>query len=468
MEIKEDVDQILRFSRNYYLSSINGNLYLGYHLNESSVFRSPRFVYVNNAVFDGTTQINGQLNINHPITFNVNPNIGGNRLTNVGTPIDNQDAVNKIYLDNLVNRILSNSYKKAVKVATTGPMALSWNGTGFTGGPITSYDNVSLNVGDRILVKNDSEKNGIYAVTLDGLERDWDSNTVDKLIGGTRIYVQQGTNSGKTFVLTTNTFNLNSDPIVFSEVVAPNNNGGGSGTVSLDSDRPGLVFNGSNLRLGGPGLYGSGYLQFASNVKINLGNTDNSLYSDSSGNVFIESNGNVSLSSDVLNIYASGILRKSIRRFFIDEYDSLGNLTKSTFYLVGTTTNDSVRILTLDGETYSSTSQTHVFQSPSYGSIHVKLIGRVASMGDFGKIMVLDGKFSFLAPLGLVSYKFQQNTSDPFIPTWNIINSDTLSSGSWYSQAPQIVSNVNSFQLRINGIASQTIVWKAEVQILLS
>lgn len=107
------------------------------------------------------------------------------RLTNVATPTNANDAVNKSFVDNLLSGL---DTKASVKVATTtdlitsgGSKAYTYthnNGTGNVGtilkdatGPVT-IDGQSLAINDRILVKNQSQtrSNGIYEVTTVGTD----------------------------------------------------------------------------------------------------------------------------------------------------------------------------------------------------------------------------------------------------------------------------------------------------------
>jgi len=107
------------------------------------------------------------------------------RLTNVATPTNANDAVNKSFVDNLLSGL---DTKASVKVATTADLVTSGGGklytyanNGGTGnvGTITKdatggvlIDGQTLEQNDRVLVKNQSQQrsNGIYEVTTVGTD----------------------------------------------------------------------------------------------------------------------------------------------------------------------------------------------------------------------------------------------------------------------------------------------------------
>ena len=94
-----------------------------------------------------------------------NWDLGGFRLTNIGDPINPQDAATKAYVD---ARVQGLTIKSAVKVATTANITLSGTQT---------IDGVALSAGDRILVKNQTtgSENGIYVVAASAWVRATDA-----------------------------------------------------------------------------------------------------------------------------------------------------------------------------------------------------------------------------------------------------------------------------------------------------
>ena len=112
------------------------------------------------------------------------------------------------------------SYKTPAKVASTASLALS----GVIGSiQIDSIALSSLSTGDRILLKNQGVDNGIYELTVSGLNyslaRSSDADTSAKLSPNSLVPVSQGTvNADNVFQLTNNSVNLGTDSLVFVAV----------------------------------------------------------------------------------------------------------------------------------------------------------------------------------------------------------------------------------------------------------
>ena len=147
--------------------------------------------------------------------------VSSSRITNVASPVDGTDAVNKAYTDSLVSGLdIKNSVRAATNAALTatyanGPGTLTNSGTqvALSGGLI---DGVTLALGDRVLVKNqgitvdgagaktagaNSVQNGIYTVTTLGsgsvnwvLTRADDANNTPEgeVTGGMFTFVEEG------------------------------------------------------------------------------------------------------------------------------------------------------------------------------------------------------------------------------------------------------------------------------------
>lgn len=143
--------------------------------------------------------------------FSADQSMGGNKLTNVGTPTASGDAANKLYVDSLSAGL---DPKASVRAATTAalPAVTYNNGTGGVGatltadanGALAAQDGVTLVVSDRLLVKNQASalQNGIYTVTQVGdgsnpfiLTRatDQDGSPASEVSGGNHTFVEQGT-----------------------------------------------------------------------------------------------------------------------------------------------------------------------------------------------------------------------------------------------------------------------------------
>jgi hypothetical protein len=123
------------------------------------------------------------------VAFTGNQSLGGNLLTNVGTPSGNNDAANKAYVDTAVGN-LSAIYKyRNVRAATTANITLSNPGTDV-------FDGVTLANGDRLLVRAQSsqQENGIYVFNGSGsaLTRATDSDSWSEF-PGSLVSVNEGT-----------------------------------------------------------------------------------------------------------------------------------------------------------------------------------------------------------------------------------------------------------------------------------
>lgn len=114
-------------------------------------------------------------------------------LTLSGAPTQDLHAVTKAYVDSVVQGL---DIKESVRVATTANIALS--------GAIT-VDDVALNVGDRVLVKNQTNaaENGIYVVADEAWTRAVDA-TDGKISSGMFTFVEEGAvNANSGYVLAT-------------------------------------------------------------------------------------------------------------------------------------------------------------------------------------------------------------------------------------------------------------------------
>lgn len=114
-------------------------------------------------------------------------------LTLAGSPSADLHAVTKAYVDNIASGI---NFHQAVRVATTANITLSGTQT---------IDEVSLSVGDRVLVKDqtDQKQNGIYVVASSTWSRaaDADNTPEGEFAGGDFCLVLEGTvNSGYGYV----------------------------------------------------------------------------------------------------------------------------------------------------------------------------------------------------------------------------------------------------------------------------
>lgn len=186
--------------------------------------------------FDGT----GDVNIATTLVSSNAPTFAGMTLTgvlnmssqvisNLADPINPQDAATKAYVDASRSGL---DVKVSVRAATTANILLT--GT-------QSIDGVSLNAGDRVLVKDQTNQtqNGIYVVAAGAWSRAPDASTSSTVTPGLFTFVEEGTtNADQGFVLATNgSIVVGTTNLVFTQF---------SGTGEIITG-PGLVKNGNTL-----------------------------------------------------------------------------------------------------------------------------------------------------------------------------------------------------------------------------
>jgi len=152
-------------------------------------------------------------------------------IKNVGTPTSDNDAATKAYVDSIAQGL---DPKQSVRAATTQNITLSGTQT---------VDGVSLNVGDRVLVKDQTSavQNGIYVVASGTWSRASDADTWDELVSA-YVFVEEGTVNGDLgFVCTINAGGtLGSDPITWVQFTGAGQITAGDGlkktgnTLSID------------------------------------------------------------------------------------------------------------------------------------------------------------------------------------------------------------------------------------------
>ena len=155
------------------------------------------------------------------------------KLTNVATPTDANDAANKAYVDAARSGL---DVKASVRVATTENITLSGE---------QAIDGVSVVAGDRVLVKNQGtgSQNGIYVCAAGSWSRAADADTDAEVTAGLFTFVEEGTaNADSGWVLTTNgTITVGTTPIAFSQF-------SGAGQITAGD---GLTKTGNTLNVGG-------------------------------------------------------------------------------------------------------------------------------------------------------------------------------------------------------------------------
>jgi hypothetical protein len=136
------------------------------------------------------------------------------KITNLATPTDANDAVNKAYCDAARSGL---DVKQSVRAATTATVDLS---SELENGDV--IDGVTLATGDRVLVKNNTtgSQNGIYVVQATGAAvRATDFDSADEVSPGAFVFIEEGTtNADSGWVLTTDgTITLGTTSLAFAQ-----------------------------------------------------------------------------------------------------------------------------------------------------------------------------------------------------------------------------------------------------------
>lgn len=156
------------------------------------------------------------------VKFMAGVDLQNQRAINVASPSAATDAVNKTYVDNLVQGL---SWKQAVRAATTANGAIA---SAYANGSV--IDGVTLATGDRILIKNQTtaSENGIYVVAASGAPaRAADADTGAELVNAS-VYISEGTTQAdQSWTCTTNApITLGTTGLTFAQA------GGGGGTYT--------------------------------------------------------------------------------------------------------------------------------------------------------------------------------------------------------------------------------------------
>ena len=144
--------------------------------------------------------------------FTGDQSMGGFKLTSLGTPTASTDAATKAYADSISAGL---DVKGSVRVASIGNINVA--------SPGTVIDGVTLAIGDRILLKNQTtgSENGIYVFDTGAtpLVRSTDADTSAEVTGGMFTFSTEGTsNADKGWVLTTNDpITLNTTALTFTQ-----------------------------------------------------------------------------------------------------------------------------------------------------------------------------------------------------------------------------------------------------------
>ena len=179
--------------------------------------------------------------------------VTGGSITGMGTPSGNTDVANKSYVDQAIAGLRN---RTVAECASTANVNLS---NGLEAGD--AIDGVTLVLGDRILIKNNTNatENGLYLAVANGAgaaSRDPEHDTVAELQGG-MITVSSGSqNDNKIFLCTTDSGgSIGSTNITYTQVTPSN-----TGTV----ESVGITQSGSEFSIGNTPITSTG------NITLNV------------------------------------------------------------------------------------------------------------------------------------------------------------------------------------------------------
>ena len=192
------------------------------------------------------------------------------KITNLATPSASTDAATKGYVDSVAEGLHIHA---SVVAATTANLNATYdNGTSGVGATLTNagtnvalaLDGVSLNVSDRVLIKNQTTalQNGIYTVTTVGdgstpwvLTRAADMNTNAEVQGGDFTFVTGGTTWDNTgWVQTSTNVTVGTTAIVWQQFSGAGTYTASNGVQLVGSDFSGVVVANGGLTVGTTGF----------------------------------------------------------------------------------------------------------------------------------------------------------------------------------------------------------------------
>ena len=306
-------------------------------------------------------------------------NMNSQTITNLNSPVGLLDAVNKNYVDSLLQGL---KFKDSVRVATTGNLT-SLNGL------LTIDTNVTLQIGDRILVKDQTTKtqNGIFVAATGAWSRAEDSNTWDKLVAAC-VYVEEGlVNQNSSWSCTvTSGGSLGSTNITW--ILFGRNSGGGLyifGT-GLQVIGGNIVSVSSDVTLLGNNKTGNGSTIVMSDSPIlttpNVSNYINAQHDHSSSSKGGPLNASVLLINGEAAATANDMDLEMMQMNFqyvswaqFAVYDNFADNTKREMFEVGDATHATIAYNELTNGVYNTPNTEYVFNSKLYHNITTLVTG---------------------------------------------------------------------------------------------
>lgn len=167
-------------------------------------------------------------------------------LTLAGDPTQAQQAATKAYVDSIATGL---SIKTSARAGTTGALSAAYdNGTAGVGATLTGTEalpvigGVTLNVADRVLVKNQSSalENGVYVVTQSTspfiLTRATDFDATSEIEAGDAFFIGEGTLASTQWVMTSpGSITVGTSAIAFTQFGGPSTLSAGTG-IAINSN----------------------------------------------------------------------------------------------------------------------------------------------------------------------------------------------------------------------------------------
>jgi len=211
--------------------------------------------------------------------FSAAQSMGGYKLTNVGAPSADGDAVNKAYVDSMAQGLTD--FKQSVRAVSVNNLSGTFmsNTLVASGNGALSIDGVSMAAGNRLLLTGQSSasQNGIYSVTSAGsagsawsIVRSTDADSSAEVTAGMYCYVSEGTSyANSAWVLATaDVIVLNTTALSFVQFSGAGQLTAGAGlaksgnTLDVQVDGTTLEISSDALRIAagaaGAGLTGGG------------------------------------------------------------------------------------------------------------------------------------------------------------------------------------------------------------------
>lgn len=336
------------------------------------------------------------------VEFTASQSMGGNKLTDVGAPSDQNDAVRLIDLQNAASGI---DIHDPVRIATSTNETLSG---------LQVLSGVTLADGDRVLVKSqtDQKENGLYIAHTSAWVRSTDADEDGELVNGTKVLVQAGDYAGSTFICTSqNPIDIGTDNITWIQ----------DSQSILYSAGAGLTLSGTTFAVG---------TASSSRIKVNASNIDLATTGVTAGTytkVTVDAYGRVTVGDNPNTLAGYGIL---------DAYTQtqIGNFFNGTTSMTG-----------YNKTTWDNTADKEI-TGISFNTGSGLLTLTTSDTTNFTQN--LDGRYSLLSHTHALSDLTDTNISGPSLG--QLLRYNT-SSSAWENWSPNYISENQSITFTATG-----------------